>query len=116
MRACRNKIAARGRATVGIFILALGVALYYCRPILLPVFAAVVVGLTLAPVIKRAKGRGISPWVMSGGLVLFLLVAGSLIVTVLATPVAEWISRATVSFPEPGGPSSPRPDGSARIS
>ena len=39
-------------ATVGIFILLLGAGLYFCRPILLPIMAALVVGTTLAPMVK----------------------------------------------------------------
>ena len=39
-------------ATVGIFILLLGAFLYFCRPVLLPVVAAVLIGTTLAPIVK----------------------------------------------------------------
>jgi hypothetical protein len=38
-------------ATVGIFILLLGAFLYFCRPVLLPVVAAVLIGTTLAPIV-----------------------------------------------------------------
>ena len=39
-----------------------GRALYLCRPILLPVVAALVIGTTLAPVVKAAARHRISPW------------------------------------------------------
>ena len=35
-------------ATVGIFIMLLGICLYVCRPLLVPIVAAVVIGVTLA--------------------------------------------------------------------
>ncbi len=81
-------------ALVGIFLLLLGAGFYFSRAILLPVLAALVVGMTLAPLIKRARNCGVSPWATSGVLVLLLIAAGALMVTALATPVAEWIGRA----------------------
>jgi predicted PurR-regulated permease PerM len=81
-------------ATVGIFLLLLGAALYFARPILLPVAAALVVGLTLAPIVKRAQDYRVPTWltavILVGGLVALAAVA----VTLLAAPVAEWIGRA----------------------
>ena len=81
-------------ATVGIFVLLLVTALYFSRPILLPVLAALVIGTTFAPVIKRARAHGISPWVTSIVLVALVMAAAGLIVTLLAAPVTEWIGRA----------------------
>ncbi len=60
-------------ATIGIFLLLLIVGLHYGRPILMPVLAAMVIGTTLAPVIRRAQARGISPWATGIVLVLILL-------------------------------------------
>ena len=86
--------AAGQAATIGIFLLLFGAFLYIGHAILLPILAAVVVALTLAPLIKAAAAHGISPWI-SGILVLAVgLGALSLIVTVLAGPVSEWIGRA----------------------
>jgi hypothetical protein len=48
--------AGRG-ALVGIFLLLFGAFLYVGRPILLPIMAAAVLALTLAPLIKAAKRR-----------------------------------------------------------
>ena len=50
-------------ATVGIFLLLFGAFLYFGRTILLPIFAAAVIALTLAPVVKAGKRHGISPWI-----------------------------------------------------
>ena len=81
-------------ATIGIFLLLFGAFLYIGHAILLPILAAAIVALTLAPLIKAAAARGISPWI-SG---IFILAVGlgalSLIVTALAGPVSEWIGRA----------------------
>ncbi|MGA8653746.1 MAG: hypothetical protein WB677_24570 [Xanthobacteraceae bacterium] len=50
-------------ATFGIFLILFGGLLYLGRAILLPVFSAGVVALTLAPFVKAASRRGISPWI-----------------------------------------------------
>jgi predicted PurR-regulated permease PerM len=81
-------------ATVGIFLLLLVACLYFCRAILLPVFAALLIGTTFAPVIRQARNRGVSPWVTAVGLVVLMMGAASLMVTMLAAPIAEWLGRA----------------------
>jgi predicted PurR-regulated permease PerM len=91
----RNVWTSAGQAaTIGIFLLLFGAFLYIGHAILLPILAAAIVALTLAPLIKAAAARGISPWI-SG---IFILAVGlgalSLIVTALAGPVSEWIGRA----------------------
>jgi predicted PurR-regulated permease PerM len=86
-------------ATVGSFVILLGVCLYLCRPILLPVAAAIVVGTTLAPLVKAAARHRIPPWLTAGILGLALLAAAAFAVTFLAKPLADWIARA----PEIGG-------------
>src|SRR5262249_16682043 len=50
-------------ATVGIFVLLLVVCLFFSRALLLPVAAALVIGTTLAPIVKAAARHRISPWV-----------------------------------------------------
>src|SRR5262245_66579498 len=59
-------------ATIGIFVIVLGMCFHFCRPVLLPVLAAVVVGMTLAPLVKGAARYGISPWVSAIALGLVL--------------------------------------------
>ena len=81
-------------ATVGIFIMLLGICLYVCRPLLLPVVAAVVIGITLAPVVKLAAHRGVPPWLTAGAIGVTALVAAAIGVTFLANPVTSWIARA----------------------
>jgi predicted PurR-regulated permease PerM len=81
-------------ATVGIFILLLGACLYFCRPILLPVAAALVIGTTLAPLVKAAARRRVPPWVTAVVLGLAAVAAAGSAVTLLAEPVTEWIAKA----------------------
>jgi predicted PurR-regulated permease PerM len=81
-------------AIVGIFLLLFGLFLYVGRPILLPVFAAAVLALTLAPLIKAAKRAGIPTWVTAIVILLFGFGALSVAAMALARPVSEWIGRA----------------------
>jgi predicted PurR-regulated permease PerM len=81
-------------ATVGIFLLSLGVALYFCRPILVPVVAALIIGTTLAPIVKAAARHRVSPWATAVVLGALLLAAAGIAVTLLAAPVSEWIAKA----------------------
>jgi predicted PurR-regulated permease PerM len=81
-------------ATFGIFLILFGAVLYLGRTVLLPVFAAGVVALTLAPLVKAARSRGISPWITAILIVLVGVGALSLAVTAMAGPVSEWIGRA----------------------
>jgi len=91
----RNIWASAGQAaTIGIFVLLFGAFLYIGHAIVLPILAAAVVALTLAPLIKAAAAHGLSPWI-SGILILVVAVGvASLIVTAVAGPVSEWIGRA----------------------
>jgi predicted PurR-regulated permease PerM len=81
-------------ATFGIFVILCGTVLYLGRVILLPVFAAGVVALTLAPLVKAARRRGISPWITAILIVVLAVGALSLAVTAMAGPISEWIGRA----------------------
>jgi predicted PurR-regulated permease PerM len=88
-------LASLGRlATVGIFLLLFGGFLYFGRAILMPVFCAGVVALTLAPVVKAGSRHGISPWITAILIVVFCIGGLSLAVTAMAGPVSEWVGRA----------------------
>ncbi len=91
----RNVWASAGQAAViGIFLLLFGAFLYIGRAILLPVLAAAVIALTLAPLVKAAKRFGISPWLTALVILVFGLGALSLLATALAGPISQWIGRA----------------------
>ena len=81
-------------AIIGIFVLLLGATLAVCRPLLLPILAALVIATTLAPIVKGAARYGISPWVTAVLLVVLLLAVAGIAVTLLAAPVTAWIGRA----------------------
>lgn len=81
-------------ATVGMFVLALMAALYFARPILLPVSAALIVAMTFAPIIKYTNRRGMSPWLTATVIVIVLLAAAAVAVTFLSAPVIALIDRA----------------------
>src|SRR5690349_20182626 len=70
-------------ATVGIFLIMAGACLYFCRPVLLPVTAAVVIGTTMAPLVKAAARYRIPPWLSAIILGVALVAAVGRSVTVL---------------------------------
>ena len=81
-------------ATLLMGVLALIAALHFGRSILLPVVAALIVGITLAPVVKFGSRLSI-PQPVSALLVVVLVavLVGSLL-TFFAAPLTEWIARA----------------------
>ena len=81
-------------ATVGIFVILLVTCLYVGRAILLPIVAAVVIGTTLAPLVKAAARCRASPWLTAGVLALALVAATGAAATFLAKPATDWIARA----------------------
>ena len=81
-------------ATVGIFVLFAVSCLYFCRPIVLPVLAAVLIGTTFAPLLKFASRHGVSPWVTSIVIVALMGAGAALAVTLLAAPISQWIGKA----------------------
>jgi predicted PurR-regulated permease PerM len=81
-------------AVIGIFILLLGTAFYFGRAILLPIFAALVIGMTFAPLVKRAAQHRVSPWITATAIGVLLLVAAGAVVTLIAKPLTEWIGKA----------------------
>src|SRR5579864_4733103 len=87
-------LAAGQAANIGIFLILFGAFLYIGRAILLPIFAAAVVAMTLAPLTKAGKRYGISSWISAFVIVALCLVAVGLVATMVAGPVSEWIKRA----------------------
>jgi len=81
-------------AVVGIFVIMFGLCLYFCRPVLLPVTAAFVVGTTFAPVVKASTRHGIPSWVTASVIGLSLVAIAALALTFLAQPLTDWIGRA----------------------
>ena len=62
-------------ANIVMCIVLLGAVLYFARPVVLPVLAAVAVGLTVGPVTAQAARRGVPEWVPALAVVVVLLCA-----------------------------------------
>jgi predicted PurR-regulated permease PerM len=81
-------------AVIGLFLLILLAAASVARPIVVPVLAALVVGMTIGGPVDRLKRAGVPPGIVAMvivGLVLSALLIGAVL---LATPVSDWLSRA----------------------
>jgi len=80
-------------AIIGIFVMLLGVLVYIGRPVIMPVVAGVIIATILSPLVRRAAKIGIRPPITA--LVIALVVVGivSLAITLLASPVSEWLAR-----------------------
>jgi predicted PurR-regulated permease PerM len=81
-------------ATFGIFLILFIALLYLGRTVLLPVFAAGIVALTLAPLVKAVRRHGVPPWVTAVLVIVLGIAALSLALTAMAGPISEWIGRA----------------------
>lgn len=82
-------------ALVGLFLLALAVLAAVTRPVVVPVIAAIVIGMILMPIIVGAEKRGVPRAVSSISLTLSLAAVAAAAVAVLAMPISQWISRAS---------------------
>jgi predicted PurR-regulated permease PerM len=67
--------------------------LYFCQSLLMPVTAALIFGMTLAPIVRWAAKRRLPTSITSVVLVLAILGVGAFAITVLAGPIGEWLGR-----------------------
>jgi predicted PurR-regulated permease PerM len=74
--------------------LALIAALYFGRPVLLPVVAALIVGITLSPAVEFGARYNIPSAISAIGIVAALAVVIGAVLIFFATPLTEWIARA----------------------
>ena len=79
---------------VGIFVILLVAALYFARPVLLPVASAFVVTMMLGPLSARADRVGVPPIVTATMLWLLAIVVLYGILALLAAPTVDWIRKA----------------------
>jgi predicted PurR-regulated permease PerM len=87
-------VTAGNAAIIGIFLLLFGAFLYVGSAFLLPILAAAIGALTLAPLIKAVRSYGIPPWITAVVILLLILGGLSLVATLVAAPISEWIGRA----------------------
>jgi predicted PurR-regulated permease PerM len=81
-------------ATIVMCILMLGVLLYLARALVLPVPCALVVALTLGPLLGYVERRGIPSWLSATTIVLVLVVGANIAIVMLAGPASSMIGRA----------------------
>jgi predicted PurR-regulated permease PerM len=74
--------------------IALIAALYFGRPVLLPVAAALIVGITLSPAIEFGARYNIPSPVSAIAVVTLLVGVIGVLLTFFAAPLGEWIARA----------------------
>ena len=74
--------------------IALIAALYFGRPVLLPVVAALIIGITLSPAIEFGARYKIPSAVSAIGAVVLLAGIIGALLTFFAAPLTEWIARA----------------------
>jgi predicted PurR-regulated permease PerM len=74
--------------------LALIAALHFGRPVLLPVVAALIIGITLSPAVEFAAQYNIPTPVSALAAVALLVGVIGLLLTFFAAPLTEWIARA----------------------
>jgi predicted PurR-regulated permease PerM len=81
-------------ATIGMFVLFFGAFLYFARQLLLPILAAIAVGMTVGPMASWLERRGLPAWVPATAAVLLLIGGINLAVIFLAQPFNELLARA----------------------
>lgn len=75
------------------FVLGIG-ALYFAKDVVLPVLLAVLVALTLSPIVRGLARRGLPTAVTAPVIVVSLVAALGLGAYVLSYPLAQWLARA----------------------
>ena len=80
-------------ALTGLLVLATAYTIYFARPLLVPLTAAVLLGFLLKPVIRLLRAIGIPE--MLGTIVVFLTFIGTVSGSayLLATPASKWLSK-----------------------
>jgi predicted PurR-regulated permease PerM len=81
-------------ALIGVFLLILLAAASVARPIVVPVLAAFVVGMTIGGPVDKLKRAGVPPWIVAIAIVGVVLSALLVSAVLLATPVSDWVSKA----------------------
>ena len=75
-------------------VLAFGVFLFVAGKLVVPILAAVAVGMTFGPLIGYATSRGVPAWIIAIAVLLLLIGAMNIAVVTLAQPITDLIGRA----------------------
>jgi predicted PurR-regulated permease PerM len=81
-------------ALLGLFFIAIIVALFLARDFLLPVVLALFIALTLRPSVRFLEKYLVPPWLAATAFVLVLICAGALAIYLLSSPLSSWIDQA----------------------
>jgi len=81
-------------ATIGTSLMLLGAVLYLARTVFIPVFAAAIVGATLAPLARRIESNHVPPWAFATLVVVALVGILHFSALLFFTPISQWIDRA----------------------
>jgi predicted PurR-regulated permease PerM len=81
-------------ATILMAVLAFTAFLYLAGKLVVPVLAAIAVGMTFGPAIGYATSRGVPAWLMAVAILLLLIGVMNVAVVTLAQPITELIGRA----------------------
>lgn len=69
-------------------------ALYFAKPLILPIVIGVLIALTLIPIVRWLERRGVPTGLSAIALVLFLALTVGAGAYLLSAPVTDWIQRA----------------------
>jgi predicted PurR-regulated permease PerM len=78
---------------IGIFLILFAAALYLARAVLIPVVAATIVGMTLAPLSRRARQYHCPAWLFAILVVGVLVAILQLSTLLFFVPITQWIDR-----------------------
>lgn len=81
-------------ATIGIFLILLGITLYLTRTIMLPIVSAVIIGTMLGPLSARLARAGIPSPVVALLLLILLMAVFYAVIALVSTPLIDWVGRA----------------------
>ncbi|MGE3149626.1 MAG: AI-2E family transporter [Pseudorhodoplanes sp.] len=82
-------------ATIGMFAIVVGVVFYVMHSLLVPVLSALVVAMTLGPLLRAAEKRGVPDWISAIVVVTLLIGIVYAAIISLAQPIADLTARAS---------------------
>jgi len=82
-------------AVIGIFMLLLLAACSLARAVLIPIVAAGMIGMTLAPFERRAARHRVPPWLFAVLVVVSIIAILHIATLLLSGPISSWIGRAS---------------------